>query len=87
MSARHYCDKCKKEISGVDIFSIHVDIDSPLFKKRMCDREYCQDCLMEFYKFIVPNASEADVENSLVSLQFYRDRYAEKQFKKMFGMG
>ena len=56
MSARHYCDKCKKEISGVDIFSIHVDIDSPLFKKkRMCDREYCQDCLMEFYKFIVPN--------------------------------
>ena len=84
MSARHYCDKCKKEISGVDIFSVHVDIDSPLFKKRMCDREYCENCLIELNKFVTPYITDAEIERTRNSFESLRSALQDKNFKREF---
>lgn len=39
MSAKHYCDKCKKEISGTDIFYIYIEINSPIFFKKRQEAE------------------------------------------------
>lgn len=85
MSAKHYCDKCKKEISGTDIFYIYIEINSPIFfKKKTGGREYCENCLIELNKFVTPYITDAEIERTRNSFESLRSALQDKNFKREF---